>query len=112
MRCANCDREFDETGGDCPYCGAVPESALHTLSGARLSKGAAGDEADGRAGAGQSGPRVYFKTISFSSRSFLKQLLFAGGLLLAAFIVLPAFLFLALGLYAVWLLLRLFLPRR
>jgi hypothetical protein len=116
MRCANCEREFDETNGDCPYCGAVPEIAgrKNPFAGKEneppeITVNGDGfyEEGHSRRGGQTSGARARFQTASFSS-GILARLLVAAFILFAIFGLLPAFVFVALILAAAWFVLRIF----
>ncbi|MDR3348254.1 MAG: hypothetical protein LBO03_01385 [Acidaminococcales bacterium] len=117
MRCANCDREFDETGGDCPYCGAVPDKELNrqtafnrmgekppeiTINEDGFYEGQGFDRREWR-----NDPRARVWTARFPS-GILGSLLLAAILLFSVFVLLPAFIFIALGLAAAWFIYRLF----
>ncbi|MDR2006480.1 MAG: hypothetical protein LBP78_04470 [Acidaminococcales bacterium] len=117
MRCANCDRDFDETDGDCPYCGAVPDKELKRKTAFNRAgnkppeitvneDGFYEERGFGRGG-WRGGPSARFWKVSFPS-GILGSLLLAVILLLAVFVLLPAFLFVALGLAALWFIYRLF----
>lgn len=102
MICQNCEREFDEKMGDCPYCGAVPDSNMH---GSEINRAQEEREAFGE---DKSGPRVVYKQFNIGSSlvSWLVIIVVAAALL---FFVLPVFAFFFIGAAVVWLLARVFM---
>jgi hypothetical protein len=105
VRCANCEREFDERQCDCPYCGAVPEHAIHQRPSGKRSESGGQWREDGRGY--QERPGARFRQVTFGSGVW-SQLLLVIIALFAIFVLLPAFVFLALGMAAAWFIYRLF----
>ena len=112
MRCANCEREFDETVGDCPYCGAVPEQNIRrTHQNVNSEQGGYWQEINREDTARRKGARIHMRRINFSY-GLIPQLIFIIIVLIivlfAIFILLPASVLLFLGLVVAWFIFRLF----
>lgn len=110
MKCKNCEREFDQSLGDCPYCGAVPEVDVKQMS---------SQERDNFSGITidperneenheqqQAGPKIYFKQVS--SSGLISTLIFLIVIGLFIFVAMPLLALIALGIAVIWFFSRVF----
>ena len=104
MICKNCEKEFDETKGDCPYCGAVPESSIYSSEINATGR----PEPESDFGSKAQGPRVVYKQFNIGS-SIVSWLVLVVIIAVLMFFVLPVFVFVALAAVVVWMLTRIFM---
>ena len=102
MICKNCEKEFDETKGDCPYCGAVPEGNLQGNNINTTGQPERDYERENQ------GPRVVYKQFNIGS-SIVSWLVLIVIVAVLMFFVLPVFVFIALAAVVVWMLGRIFM---